>query len=155
MLLRAARKGERAALFRLYSNRDAMRYWDSPPHQSPEDTQPMFDSLTRPGARQYFVWDLAGEVIGVGGVHSGDELGFLLHPDHWGKGLAFEGARAVIGHFWTVSPSPRLTAEADPCNRASVGLLTRLGFQVTGFRRDALCVAGHWSDSVYMALERP
>lgn len=154
-MLRAARKGERDALFRLYSNADAMRYWDSPPHRRPEDTDPVHQRLCRPGDRLYFVWDLDGEIVGAGGIHVGDELGFILHPDHWGKGLAREGAGAAIEHFWKVSDSPRVTAEADPRNLASVGLLTRLGFRTTGFRRDAICVADEWSDSVYFELSRP
>ncbi len=154
-MLRAARKGERDALFRIYSNTDAMRYWDSPAHETLEDTQAVYDKLRQPGERRYFVWDLNGKIIGAGGIHAGDELGFILHPDYWGKGLAREGAEAAIAHFWANSEAPRVTAEADPCNLASVGLLTRLGFRATGFVRDAMCVAGHWSDSVYFELPRP
>ncbi|NNF91692.1 MAG: GNAT family N-acetyltransferase [Boseongicola sp.] len=155
LTLRAAREGERDALFRIYSNASAMRYWDSPPHRTPDDTDSVFNKLCQTGYRRYFVWENSGEIIGAGGIHTSEELGFILHPDHWGKGLAREGTQAVIEHFWKTSDSSRITAESDPCNLASVGLLTRLGFRVTGFLRDAICVAGHWSDSVYFALPRP
>lgn len=155
LVLRAARDTERHALFRLYSNAQAMLYWDSPPHVSPEDTRYVHDKLRAPGERRYFVWDLDGEIIGAGGIHQNEELGFILHPDHWGNGYAREGAEAAIAHFWETSDATRITAEADPCNLASVGLLTRLGFKVTGYQHDAVCVAGHWSDSIFFALARP
>ena len=155
MLLRAAREGERDALFHLYSNPAAMKYWDSPAHRTPEDTQYIYEKLKIPGDRLYFVWDMDGEIIGAGGIHVGDELGFILRPEYWGKGLAREGAEAAMAHFWATTDAPRITAAADPDNLASVGLLTRLGFRVTGFRHDAMCVAGHWSDDVYFALPRP
>lgn len=132
-----------------------MRYWDSPAHRTPADTEYMYDQLRRPGPRRYFVWDMAGEIVGAGGIHARHELGFILHPDHWGKGLAREGAEAAIAHFWATTDAPRLTASADPDNLASVGLLTRLGFRVTGFRKDAMCVADYWSDDVYLELRRP
>jgi len=132
-----------------------MKHWDSPPHKTPDDTRHIHAQLSQPGERRYFVWDMGGEIIGAGGIHAGDELGFILHPEYWGKGLAREGAEAAMSHFWATTDAPRITAAADPDNLASVGLLTRLGFRVTGFRREAMCVAGYWSDDVYFALARP
>lgn len=132
-----------------------MRYWDSPPHRTPEDTRAIHGKLSQPGERRYFVWDRDGAIIGAGGIHANRELGFILHPDHWGNGFAREATEAVIGDIWASTGWPRITAKADPRNLASVGLLTRLGFRVTGFARDDVCVAGDWSDSVFMALPRP
>jgi ribosomal-protein-alanine N-acetyltransferase len=155
LVLRAARKADRAALFRIYANHDAMRYWDSPPHQSEAETAERLGHLFRPGPRSYFLWEHAGQAIGTGGIHGAGELGFILHPDHWGQGFAREGAEAVIAHHWRISETTRITANADPRNLASVGLLTRLGFQVTGFIRDEISHMGAWTDGVHMALQRP
>ena len=44
------------------------------------------------------------------------EVGFLLHPDCWGKGLGREAMTAVIDHLFATHPLPHLTAEADPRN---------------------------------------
>jgi hypothetical protein len=37
----------------------------------------------------------AGDVIGKAGAWALPEVGFLLHPDYWGQGLAQEAMRAV------------------------------------------------------------
>ena len=132
-----------------------MRYWSNLPHATPEDTRPTFEKLSAPGPRTYFVFEADGAVIGVGGIHAGTEIGFLLHPDHWGKGLATEAVGAVIAHIWETTDFPWITADADPRNARSVGFLTRMGFHVSGFAQNTFCVGGEWSDSVYFTLPRP
>ena len=80
-----------------------------------------------------------GEVIGKAGAWQVPEIGFLLHPDHWGKGLALEAMTAVIAHLEAVfSALPQLTAEVDPRNAASLRLLAKLGFQET-HREERTC----------------
>jgi RimJ/RimL family protein N-acetyltransferase len=155
LLLRAARADERPALFRVFSNRQAMRYWDSPAHQSEEDTTRYHGFMSRKGPRRYFVWDLDGEIIGAGGIHSRAELGFILHPAFWGRGFAREACSAIIDHMWATTKLKRLVAEADPRNLASIGLLTRLGFQVTDYKKKTLFLYEEWCDSVFLALPRP
>ena len=59
-----------------------------------------------------------GEVICKAGAWLLPEVGFLLHPDHWGKGLAFEAMTAVIAHLFAAHDVAELVAEADPRNAA-------------------------------------
>ncbi len=82
-------------------------------------------------------------------------MGFLLHPDHWGKGLAHEAMTAVIAHLFAAHEVPELTAEADPRNVASLRLLGRLGFVETGRAERTMQWRDEWCDSVYLALQRP
>lgn len=72
------------------------------------------------------------------------ELGFLLHEQYWGRGLAQEACRALIKRAF-VNGIHRIYAECDPENAASWHLLERLGFTREGhlkqnayFRRDDL-----------------
>lgn len=144
-------------LFAIYGDRDAMRYWSTEPHADKSVTRGMLARMqaafdTDP---TYFVWDHDGRVIGAGGRHRGDEVGFILHPDYWRKGFGREAMQAIIPYLWDSTSLPRLTADADPRNAASVGLLTALGFRETGRAKNTFCIAGEWSDSVYLALERP
>ncbi|KMW56663.1 acetyltransferase, GNAT family [Candidatus Rhodobacter oscarellae] len=155
LVLRAAREEDLAPLFAIFSDPRAMRYWSSPPHKNAEETRPIVENLKADGPRSYFVFDHNETVIGLGGVHSGSEIGYLLHPDFWGKGLASEALGAIISHFWATTDVPQITADVDPRNTGSVMLLTRLGFQVSGFARDTFCISGEWSDSVYFSLQRP
>ena len=59
------------------------------------------------------------------------ELGFHLRPGHWGKGLATEAARAVIGFAFTRAGAAALFAGHHPDNAASARTLQRLGFRYT------------------------
>ncbi len=155
LVLRAARESDLGALFGIFSNPIAMRYWSSLPHKTEEDTRPSLEKLRKPGPRTYFVFDHAGTVIGLGGIHTGTEIGYILHPDHWGQGIAAEAGQAIINHTWATTDLPVITADVDPLNLNSVRFLTRLGFHVSGFAKDTFCVGGHWSDSVFFALGRP
>ena len=153
--LRAAQDDDLAPLFAIYSNPVAMKFWDSKPHETPEDTKPLVNRLRTPKALPYLVWDLDGTAIGTGGVHRDAEIGFVLHPDYWGMGFAREALSSIIDHIWETSDLLQIVAEADPRNLASVGLMTRLGFQVTGYASKNFYFAGKWSDSVYLRLPKP
>jgi RimJ/RimL family protein N-acetyltransferase len=59
------------------------------------------------------------------------ELGFHLLPAHWGQGLAFEAAGAVIDHAFRTLGAVGLFAGHHPNNIASERLLHRLGFRYT------------------------
>lgn len=47
------------------------------------------------------------------------EIGYRLHPDHWGQGLATEAARAVRDHGFDELKLPRLISLIHPDNLAS------------------------------------
>jgi ribosomal-protein-alanine N-acetyltransferase len=49
---------------------------------------------------------------------------------------------------------PQLTADLDPRNEASLRLLDKLGFQVTGQAERTFFTHGEWADSVYVACPR-
>lgn len=79
----------------------------------------------------------------------------MLHPDHWGKGLALEAMTAVIAYLFGASDVKELTADVDPRNEASLRLLGRLGFVETGRAERTLKWRDEWCDSVYLALQKP
>ncbi len=133
-----------------------MRYWTTPPHATLGQTA---DWLARmiaapPETSDDYVMALQGKVIGKAGAWALPEVGFILHPDLWGQGLMHEALTAVIGHLFATHPLPHLTAEADPRNAASLGLLTRLGFMETHRAAHTMQWGEEWCDSVYVALPR-
>lgn len=155
LILRAAQDDDLAPLFAIYSDPRAMRYWSTPPHSSIAETQPLFDALKRPGPRLYFLIEYQRKIIGTAGIHDGTEIGFILHPDQWRKGLMTEAIQAIVGHIWTTTDFSAITADADPENAASVGFLRAFGFRETGRAANTFLVNGHWTDSIYFALSRP
>jgi len=157
LILRAAKQGDLRDLYAIFSDPRAMRYWSTPPHDSPARTQENLDRLMASAARKltYFVIESEGRAIGTAGMHKANEVGFLLHPDYWRQGIVTEAMNAIIPYLFDVTDYTQLTADADPRNTASVGLLTALGFRETHRAERTFCIDGEWSDSVYFALQRP
>ena len=157
LILRAAKQDDLMDLYAIFSDSRAMRYWSTPPHESPERTQENLDRLiaSRRNLLTYFVIEMDGRAIGTAGMHKTDEVGFLLHPDYWRQGIVTEAMNAIIPYLFDVSDHAQLTADADPRNAASVGILKSLGFQETHRAKNTFCINGECSDSVYFALQRP
>lgn len=55
------------------------------------------------------------------------EVGWRLREDAWGQGYAKETARACLDWAWLNTAAPRVVAITVPGNRASWGLMERLG----------------------------
>lgn len=156
LLLRRATWDDLAAVHRLFSNPAAMRYWSRPEHDTLDETRKWLRDLVEPAPDSVdFLIEKDGEVIGKAGAWQLPEVGFLLHPDHWGQGLAHEAMVALIAHLFATHDVQNLTAEVDPRNAASLKLLTRLGFVETGRAERTLQWRDEWCDSVYLALQRP
>jgi ribosomal-protein-alanine N-acetyltransferase len=77
----------------------------------------------------------SGDFAGCCGLkpYEGDpalyEMGFHVRFRHWGRGLATEAARAVIGHAGAVLHLPLVLAGHNPENHASKRILEKLGFR--------------------------
>jgi ribosomal-protein-alanine N-acetyltransferase len=134
-----------------------MQYWSTPPHSDQSITKSLLDRCItswRDGP-VYFQITLCGIYIGNVGSYRDNEVGYILHPDHWRTGYVFEARQAVIPYLFETTDHQELTAEADPLNIASVGLLHRLGFTKTHAAKNTFCINDVWSDSIYFALPRP
>ena len=62
------------------------------------------------------------------------ELGYDLHPDAWGRGLATEAARAVIGEAFGPLGVDRVVAVVKPDHVASQRVLEKAGLHRVGTR---------------------
>jgi RimJ/RimL family protein N-acetyltransferase len=71
--------------------------------------------------------------------HRGGEVGYALHPDFWARGLATEGARAMLEIAFDTLQLHRVIARIDARNAGSAAVLERLGM-----RREALLVKNEW-----------
>jgi RimJ/RimL family protein N-acetyltransferase len=57
------------------------------------------------------------------------ELGYTLAPAVWGRGYAFEAARACVGAAVAHLPQRRLVAKVEPDNERSLRVAERLGMR--------------------------
>lgn len=134
----------------------ATRYWSTPPHEHLEQTREWLASMIEaPGRSSFdFIVEHEGRCIGKCGMYEVPEIGFILHPDHWGRGLAAEALQAVIASAFECLPLETIVADVDPRNAASLGLLKKMGFRETGRAERTWHISGQWHDSIYLALGR-
>lgn len=156
LVLRHARPGDLDNLHAVLSNPLAMRWWATLPHETREETHDWLVRMIAGNASVSvdFVIERDGVVIGKAGCWRLPDIGYILHPDHWGQGLAAEAVTATIDSVFAHSPVEMLTADVDPENAASIRLLERLGFHRTGFAERTWHIGGEWKDSFYYALPR-
>jgi RimJ/RimL family protein N-acetyltransferase len=77
------------------------------------------------------------------------EVGWVLHRDFWGRGLATEGGQAGVDAWREHLPhEPRLYSFTTPDNQRSRGVMERLGFTRRGEAR------WHGYDMVWYGLDR-
>ena len=157
LVLRPAREDDLEAIHRILSDGRAMRYWSSLPHSDQDETRAWLGSMIggERNGNSDFIVELEGEVIGKAGCYQLPEIGYILHPEHWGKGHATEAMRAVIAHIFASFPIPALRADIDPRNQTSIRLLERLGFTFSGRASRTWQIGDEWCDSVYYELKRP
>jgi RimJ/RimL family protein N-acetyltransferase len=76
------------------------------------------------------------------------EVGWALHRDWWGRGLATEGARASLACWRNLLADGRLISITTPANTRSRRVMERLGLMYRG--------TAHWHDHdvVWYALDR-
>ena len=64
------------------------------------------------------------------------QIGFVIHAEHWGCGLASEAAFAVLNYALTELGHPVIEASVDPEHIASQNVLTKIGMRRDREERD-------------------
>jgi RimJ/RimL family protein N-acetyltransferase len=84
--------------------------------------------------------------------HRGAEVGYVLHPDAQGRGLATEGTRAMLALAFDVLGVHRVIARIDAANSASAAVLRRLGMRHEAHLVKNEVFKGDWGDEDDYAL---
>ncbi|HEY9652007.1 MAG TPA: GNAT family N-acetyltransferase [Coleofasciculaceae cyanobacterium] len=125
----------------LWTN-DGIRYFlfDNRVISSDEAQSFVEDSLANFEQHGYGIWLVFVRdidcLIGFAGFLSSEEgtpsLIYGVHPDHWGCGYATEAASAVLNYALENLALPKVRADVDEPNIASVRVLEKLGMMQTG-----------------------
>ncbi len=83
--------------------------------------------------------------------HRRGEIGYVLHPDFWSKGLATEAAQMLLRFGFEQLQLRRISATCHPDNHASARVLQKAGLTFEGRMRSHLFVRGEWRDSLLYA----
>lgn len=154
LVLRRARPDDLNAMHAILSDPRATTYWSTPPHETLEESRTWLEGMIASPAEvaEDFIVEMDGRVIGKAGFFRLPEIGYILHPDFWGQGLASEAVSAAIDHVFREGLTELATADVDPENLASARLLGRLGFELTGSAERTWNIGGVWKDSLYFSL---
>lgn len=155
LLLRPATPDDLMPLNAILSDADATAFWSTPPHRNLDQTRDWLQSMIdiRSDEGEDFILEHDGRVVGKAGLYRFPEIGFILHPDYWRRGLATEALRAVLERAFEVHRLASVEADVDPRNAASLKLLARLGFEEIGRKKRTWRIGGRWCDSVYLRLD--
>ncbi|ETN47030.1 uncharacterized protein HMPREF1541_01220 [Cyphellophora europaea CBS 101466] len=158
LVLRAARTEDAESLNEAFKDPEVMRYWSEPAHSSKARTEEWVSGMV--GGSQNgltdFVICLKPDMMSIGkiGVWQDQEIGFLLAKRHWGKGLAFEALQIILPYLFGTAGFSFLTADIDPRNKASEGLLRKVGFELDGYQERSMQIGNEWVDSQYLKLTK-
>jgi ribosomal-protein-alanine N-acetyltransferase len=174
LVLRGAREEDVESLYEVFSHPKVMKYWyffycamrfntevgrrSELPHPSVERTTKWVASMIadfQNGTTDFVVTlKETGRPIGKMGIWAQDEIGYLLNASYWRKGLALEALNALLPYFFREKGFNVITADTDPDNTASIALLKKVGFEITGFEKRTFQIGDTWVDSCYLRLRK-
>lgn len=165
LMLRKARPGDAAAIFRYASDPEVARYvlWDA--HESLSDSRAYVRYLRHQYASgEPSSWVIVhreeGSVIGTMGYMSYDaehglaEIGYSLSREMWGKGLATEALSRVVRFSFDTLSLHRLEGMYDTANPASRRVMEKSGMRFEGVLRGRVWNKGSYRDVGLCAITR-
>ena len=139
-----------------YSSRsDVTKYLTWNPHPDKTYTKEYLEYLgNRYAAGMFYDWAIVYEpdckMVGTCGFTSFNcaadsaEVGYVLNPEYWGKGIAAEALECVLTFGFEELKLHRIEARFMEGNERSRHLMERVGMQFEGFHRDAMLVKGKY-----------
>ena len=145
LILRELKRSDARSIFEYgkLSNVGPNAGWE--PHKDEKDTMEFINySIKKRDYGQPGIFCIINKedykLIGTIEIHSyrefKGEIGFVLHPDYWNKGLITEAAKAVIIYGMEILELKRLTYCHFPGNIASKRVCEKLGFTFEGILRN-------------------
>ncbi|HLA64569.1 MAG TPA: GNAT family N-acetyltransferase [Rhodothermales bacterium] len=164
--LRTIRPADDPALFAVFGDEEALRYWSRPPFVDVDEASAYRGKIESGFAsRTLFQWGVTlretDELIGTCTLagwereHRRAELGYIIARPHWRKGYASEAVRAVLAFAFGPMNIHRVEADIDPANDASRRMLEKLGFSQEGHLRERWWPYGTPADSDVFGLLAP
>ncbi|MDE2362078.1 MAG: GNAT family N-acetyltransferase [Hyphomicrobiales bacterium] len=161
LTLRPIAENDAAGLHAAYGDPLAMRFWDYPATDGLEATAGHIRRWLGHDPHWHGVWAIVtrtGAFAGMINYHHREdwnrrlELGWILAPAFWRRGVMTEAARGVVDHCFAALDVHRIEATIDPDNVASRRLAERLGFREEGLMRDRACVEGEFRSLLMYGL---
>ena len=166
LLLRKLESTDANEMFFLRSNENVLRYIGKEPAKTIAEAEEFINKINKAiDENESILWGIAflnepSTVIGTICLwnfkkeHYRGEIGYILHPDHWRKGIMKEAINAVVDYGFTVLDLHSIGALLDPENIASSFVLESTGFIKEGHLKESLYFNGDFKDeAIYSRLK--
>ena len=168
LLLRPFRDTDLDAFHAIQSRPDVVRYLYWEPRTRAEakemlDRRTLQVAVEKQGDGLHLAAELrdTGELVGHFSLfysseqHRQGEVGFVVHPEHHGRGYGVEGARVMLRLGFEELGLHRILGRCDARNAASARLMERLGMRREAHFLENEYVKGEWTDELdYAMLDR-
>lgn len=164
LLLRRMTDEDAPALLFLRSDERVMKYIGREKMKSLEEGVSFIQKINASvDANESIMWAIAmqeepGTMIGticywnILKDHYRAEVGYILHPDHWGKGLMKEAVSAVVDFGLNEMKLHSIAGHINPENAVSGIVLEKCGFVREAYFKQNFCFKGKFSDSAVYSL---
>jgi RimJ/RimL family protein N-acetyltransferase len=161
--LRSLAPNDAEAIYQLFSDPEAMRYWSSAPWDNPQQAHDFIAAALagyESGDLLRMGLTVDGQLAGMINLYNFSrqnrrcDIGYMLGRAFWGKGYMQEAMAALIDHAFRVLRLHRIEADIDPRNAASAKLLKSLHFVHEGRLRERWIVNGEICDTDFFGLLR-
>lgn len=164
LLLRRITKTDAAALLSLRSSEKVMQYIDKERTKTMQEVQALVERIDNDlNNNDGINWAISLKekpeiLIGTIGFwriikqHYRAEIGYMIHPDYWGKGLMKEAVTAVIDFGFNNINLHSIEAHINPGNAASAALLETTGFVREAYFKEDFFFRGEFLDTAIYSL---
>lgn len=161
--LRPVEAEDASDLYELYKDSRVTKYLTLQPHKNIDQTLHAIQAYFLPYEKRYLpqtwviVWKEQEKVIGLLNIHTIEDdigqIGYILHPDYWGKGIMKEALAQLVLTGFTHVGLRRLEAMYDKEHSASGKVLSACGFVQEGVLRQYTKLSdGNYHDMILMAI---
>lgn len=149
--------------FVLRSDKRVMEFMDKPLMSSAEEAAKMIQKIHDDAmAGEGITWAIclkdSPKLIGTIGFwkitkeHHRAEIGYLLHPDHWRKGLVQEALAPVLKYGFGTMMLHSVEANVNPANLPSIRFLEKNGFVREAYFKENYYFNGQFLDSAIYSM---
>ena len=166
LLLKRLTPEDAPEIFFLRSDETVLRYIGKEPATSIKEAEEFIERISKlVDTNESILWGIAlgeksGTIIGticlwnLQPEHYRADIGYALHPDHWGKGIMKEAIQEVLEYGFKVMKLHSIEARLSPDNSASASVLEKTGFVKEAHLKEDFCFQGKFLDTlIYSRLQ--
>lgn len=165
LTLRRMRLSDAEDMYDYAHRADVTKYLRWSPHPDLYHTKDYLRYLsTRYATGSFYDWAVihkaSGRMIGTCGFTAFNcpddsaEIGYVLHPDFWGQGIAVEAVRAVLSFGFDNLLLHRVEARFIEENKASLRVMQKIGMTFEGYMRESMLIKGSYRTIGYCSILR-